>query len=138
MFNDLGVFIMEWRLNGGAKSYPPEARMRDYLNGRGWKAERGGPVTIRTVQEMIRHLDPNLAALPPAGEERLARIDGEFLRGTETIYIGYSPEDWREYRDAVMAGWKPASRRADDGEGCDTSGSETAAIRSPRSDGFAP
>ena len=110
MFNDLGVFIMEWRLNGGETKYPPEARMRDYLNKRGWQAERGGKVTIRTIQEMLRNMDPDLDALPAAGNERVARIDGEFLRGTETIYVGYSPEDWMEYRNAVMAGWKPTLR----------------------------
>lgn len=112
MFNDLAQFITEFRLNGGETSYPPEARMRDYLNARGWKAERGGPVSIRTVQEMIRHMDPNLDALPKAGPERIARIDGEFLPGTETMYVGYSPEFWMEYRNAVMGGWKPAARRS--------------------------
>lgn len=117
MFNDLIMFVMNWRLDGGTTKYPPEAQIRDYLNQRGWKAERGGDVTIRTVQEMIRNMDPNLDALPPAGLERLARNDGEFLPGTETMYVGYSPDFWMEYRDAVMNGWKPARGPiVDDGE----------------------
>lgn len=108
MFNDLIAFVMNWRVNGGTTKYPPEAEMMNYLNKRGWKAERGGDVSIRTVQEMIRNMDPNLDALPPAGLERVARFDFEVLPGTETMCVGYSPEDWMEYRDAVMNGWKPA------------------------------
>lgn len=123
MFNDLASFVMEWRLNGGTSKYPPDARMRDYLCERGWKAERGGPVTIRTVQEMLRFMDSDLNALPTAWEERLARIDGEFLPGTETMYVGYTPEFWLEYRDAVMNGWTPVRRRVD-ADGQESSGDE--------------
>lgn len=112
MFNDLIAFVMNWRVNGGTTKYPPEAEMMNYLNERGWKAERGGNVSIRTVQEMIRNMDPNLDALPPAGLERVARIDFEILPGTEAMCVGYSPEFWMEYRDAVMNGWKPAWQRA--------------------------
>lgn len=120
MFNDLSKFIMDWRLNGGTKKYPPEGDMAKWLNERGWRSERGGEITFRTVQEMLHFMDPDQQALPEAGKERLARIDGEFLSGTETMFVGYSPEFWMEYRDAVIAGWKPSHLKSDEGDlGCE-------------------
>jgi len=121
MFSDLIVFVLDWRLDGGEGKYPPEARMRDYLDQRGWRAERGGKVSIRTVQEMLRHMDPELDALPTAGQERVARSDGVFLPGTETMCVGYSPEYWMEFREAVMAGWTPAFRTQDNSGGSNPS-----------------
>lgn len=116
MFSDLAKFVMDWRLNGGAGKYPPEARMRDYLNQQGWRAERGGEVSYRTVQEMIEFIDPKGDALPTAPDARVAESRGEIIPGSEAIYFGFSPEDWLEYREAVMAGWKPASRKVEESD----------------------
>jgi hypothetical protein len=116
MFNDLAKFVMDWRLNGGEGKYPPEARMRDYLNQQGWRAERGGEVSFRTVQEMIEFMDPYGDAIPTAPDARVAESRGEIIPGTEAIYIGFSPEDWLEFREAVMAGWRPASRKAEESD----------------------
>ena len=113
MFNDLAKFIMDWRLTGGTSKYPPDAKMRDYLDVRGWRAERGGKVSVRTVQEMIHFMDPKLDALPTASDARVAESRGEIIPGTEAIYFGFSPEDWLEFREAVMGGWEPASRNAE-------------------------
>lgn len=91
--------------------YPPTRMIVDYLNRRGWKAERGGPVDSRAVDEMLLHMDPHLKALPTADEERAALAEGRIIPGTEICGFAFDPESWMEFRERRLAGWEPSWRK---------------------------
>lgn len=111
MFIDLTDFILEWRHRNEGTRLPPEAMMRDFLNSRGWTATRGGPVSTRTVQEMIETITGGEEYFPSPTDEWHARRAGKVLPNTEFGTIAISPDDWAEFCEEVRDGWTPRWRR---------------------------
>lgn len=110
MFIDLAGFILRWRIGNGSDRYPPESEMRDYLNVRGWTAPRGGKVSYRAVQEMMRFMADDQKAFPPTRLDRIAVDQSISLPGTEIGTVAIKPDDWADFGEAVSLGWSPSWR----------------------------
>jgi hypothetical protein len=107
MFIDLSAFILRWRMEN-ERRYPPEPEMRDYLKSRGWKATKGGDITVRTVQEMMATITDGEDVFPPARLDRIASNGGIALQDTEIATVAIDPQAWAEYCEEVRDGWKPS------------------------------
>jgi hypothetical protein len=110
MFVDLSGFILRWRMANAPRRYPSEPEMRDYLILRGWKATKGGDVTIRTVQEMMVAMTDGEDVFPPANLDRIASNAEIALSGTEIATVAIDPKAWAAYCEEVRDGWKPSWR----------------------------
>lgn len=116
MFIDLAAEILRWRSRDAdededqGRRYPSERHLRDYLRSRGWKATRGGEVSIRTVQEVMESMTSGTDIFPAPNADFVAKKSNVALPGTEIATVAITPDQWNEFCEEIRDGWKPSWR----------------------------